>query len=210
MLATNSGLEQALGGARVIPLLTVDHPRDTVPVARALLAGGLAVVEVALRTGGAMAAIGAIAEQVHGMTVGAGTVLDASAVREAKDAGAAFIVSPGLSAEVVAASADAGLPCLPGVTTATEVMRAHGMGLELLKFFPAEAAGGIGLLKALGGPFPHVRFCPTGGVTQANAADYLSLPNVFAVGGSWLTPRAAVSANEWDHVTALARDAARL
>ena len=194
----------------VIPVIVIQHLADAVPLARALVAGGVRVLEVTLRTPVALAAIEAIARAVPEAIVGAGTLRSAADARAAKDAGSAFGVSPGYTAAVGAACRAAGLPLLPGVATASEVMAAQADGLTFLKFFPATAAGGVPMLKALAGPFPDVRFCPTGGVTLATAPQFLALPNVAVCGGSWLTPADAVAAGDWPRITQLAADCAAL
>ena len=202
-------LELAAHGP-VIPVIVLDRVADAVPLARALVAGGVRVLEVTLRTPAALAGIEAIARAVPEAIVGAGTLRSAADARAARAAGSAFGVSPGYTAAVAAACRDAGLPLLPGVATASEVMAAQADGLHFLKFFPASAAGGIALLEALAGPFPDVRFCPTGGITPATAPLFLALPNVPVCGGSWLTPAAAVAAADWGRITQLARTAAGL
>ena len=194
----------------VIPVIVLDRVADAVPLARALGAGGVRVLEITLRTPAALAGIEAIARAVPEAIVGAGTLRSAADARAARAAGSAFGVSPGYTAAVAAACRDAGLPLLPGVATASEVMAAQADGLHFLKFFPASAAGGIALLEALAGPFPDVRFCPTGGITPATAPLFLALPNVPVCGGSWLTPAAAVAAADWGRITQLARTAAGL
>ena len=194
----------------VIPVIVIDRLEDAVPLAEALVAGGVRVLEVTLRTPVALQAIEAMARSVPGAIVGAGTIRSAADARAAKAAGAVFGVSPGYTAEVGAACRDVGLPLLPGVATASEVMSAQADGLSFLKFFPATAAGGIPMLKALAGPFPDVVFCPTGGITLATAPDFLALPNVKVCGGSWLTPADAVAAGDWARITRLAREAAAL
>jgi 2-dehydro-3-deoxyphosphogluconate aldolase/(4S)-4-hydroxy-2-oxoglutarate aldolase len=198
------------GHGPVIPVIVLQRVADAVPLARALAAGGVRVLEVTLRTPAALACIEAIAREVPEAIVGAGTVRSAADVRAARDVGARFAVSPGYTGEVGAACRDAGLPLLPGVATASEVMRAQADGFSFLKFFPATAAGGVPLLKALAGPFPDVAFCPTGGITAETAPQFLALPNVRVVGGSWLTPTDAVDAGDWARITALARAAAAL
>ncbi|MCI1191806.1 bifunctional 4-hydroxy-2-oxoglutarate aldolase/2-dehydro-3-deoxy-phosphogluconate aldolase [Calidifontimicrobium sp. SYSU G02091] len=198
------------GHGPVIPVIVLQRVADAVPLARALVAGGVRVLEVTLRTPAALACIEAIAREVPDAIVGAGTVRSVGDARAARDAGARFAVSPGYTGEVGAACRDAGLPLLPGVATASEVMRAQADGFSFLKFFPATAAGGVPLLKALAGPFPDVAFCPTGGITAETAPQFLALPNVRVVGGSWLTPTDAVDAGDWARITALARAAAAL
>lgn len=194
----------------VIPVIVIDRLEDAVPLARALVAGGVKVLEVTLRTPVALAAIEAMAREVPGAIVGAGTIRSAADARAARQAGAVFGVSPGYTAEVGAACRDVGLPLLPGVATASEVMAAQADGLSFLKFFPATAAGGIPMLKALAGPFPDVAFCPTGGITLQSAPEFLALPNVKVCGGSWLTPADAVKAGDWGRITRLAAEAAAL
>jgi 2-dehydro-3-deoxyphosphogluconate aldolase/(4S)-4-hydroxy-2-oxoglutarate aldolase len=194
----------------VIPVIVLDRVEDAVPLARALVAGGVRVLEVTLRTPAALACIEAIARAVPEAVVGAGTIRSAADARAAKAAGSAFGVSPGYTAGVGAACRDAELPLLPGVATASEVMAAQADGLSFLKFFPATAAGGIPMLKALGGPFPDVVFCPTGGITPETAPQFLALPNVLVCGGSWLTPADAVAAGDWARITQLARAATAL
>jgi 2-dehydro-3-deoxyphosphogluconate aldolase/(4S)-4-hydroxy-2-oxoglutarate aldolase len=194
----------------VIPVIVIDRLQDAVPLARALVAGGVKVLEVTLRTPVALEAIAAMSAAVPEAVVGAGTLRSAADVRAAKAAGAVFGVSPGYTAEVGAACRAEGLPLLPGVATASEVMAAQADGLSFLKFFPATAAGGIPMLKALAGPFPDVVFCPTGGISLATAPDFLALPNVKVCGGSWLTPADAVAAGDWARITALAQGAAAL
>ena len=193
----------------VIPVIVIDRLEDAVPLAHALVAGGVKVLEVTLRTPVALDAIRAMA-QVPGAIVGAGTIRSAADARAAKAAGAVFGVSPGYTAEVGAACREVGLPLLPGVATASEVMAAQADGLNFLKFFPATAAGGIPMLKALAGPFPDVVFCPTGGISLQTAPDFLGLPNVKVCGGSWLTPADAVKAGDWARITRLAQEAQAL
>ncbi|WP_374672940.1 bifunctional 4-hydroxy-2-oxoglutarate aldolase/2-dehydro-3-deoxy-phosphogluconate aldolase [Ideonella sp.] len=194
----------------VIPVIVVDRVDDAVPLARALVAGGVKVLEVTLRTPAALAAIAAMVREVPGAIVGAGTVRTAEDARAARDAGAAFAVSPGYTAALGAACRGIGLPLLPGVATASEVMAAQDEGLSFLKFFPAVAAGGVPMLKSLAGPFPDVLFCPTGGITRESAPQFLALPNVSVCGGSWLTPADAIRAGDWDRVRRLAAEAAAL
>jgi 2-dehydro-3-deoxyphosphogluconate aldolase/(4S)-4-hydroxy-2-oxoglutarate aldolase len=194
----------------VIPVIVIDRLEDAVPLARALVAGGVKVLEVTLRTPVALAAIEAMVREVPGAIVGAGTIRSAADARSARQAGAVFGVSPGYTPEVGAACRDVGLPLLPGVATASEVMAAQADGLSFLKFFPATAAGGIPMLKALAGPFPDVSFCPTGGITLQSAPEFLALPNVKVCGGSWLTPADAVKAGDWGRITRLAAGASAL
>ena len=195
--------------APVIPVITVSDPDTAVPLAEALVAGGLPVLEVTLRTPVALDAITAMGA-VPGAVVGAGTVLSPADLRAAKAAGARFAVSPGSSAALIEASVSEALPLLPGGVTATEVMALIHRGYTMAKFFPAEASGGAALVKALGAPLPQIAFCPTGGVTPDNARDYLALPNVVCVGGSWMLPGEKIASGDWDGVERLARTAAAL
>ena len=194
----------------VIPVIVIERVQDAVPLARALVDGGVRVLEITLRTPVALAAIEAIARAVPQAIVGAGTIRSAADAQAAKNAGSQFGVSPGYTAAVGAACHAAGLPLLPGVATASEVMAAQADGLEFLKFFPATAAGGIAMLKALAGPFADLNFCPTGGITAQTAPQFLALSNVKVCGGSWLTPSDAVRAGNWARITRLARAAAAL
>jgi 2-dehydro-3-deoxyphosphogluconate aldolase/(4S)-4-hydroxy-2-oxoglutarate aldolase len=195
---------------RVIPVVVLDRADQAVPLARALVAGGVRVIEMTLRTQAALAGIEAIARSVPEAVVGAGTVRHAADLRRAAAAGAAFAVSPGYSPALAAACSEAGLPLLPGAATATEVMAAANDGFDFLKFFPAEAAGGIPMLKSFAGPFADVAFCPTGGITRESATRYLALPNVLVCGGSWLTPADAVAAGDFARITRLAAEVAGL
>jgi 2-dehydro-3-deoxyphosphogluconate aldolase/(4S)-4-hydroxy-2-oxoglutarate aldolase len=205
----NNTLELA-GHGPVIPVIVLQRVQDAVPLAQALVAGGVRVLEVTMRTPVALQCIEAIARAVPEAIVGAGTIRSAADARAAKSAGSAFGVSPGYTAAVGAACREAGLPLLPGVATAGEVMAAQADGLSFLKFFPATAAGGIPMLKALGGPFPDVVFCPTGGITLQTAPQFLALSNVKVCGGSWLTPAEAVAAGDWALITRLALEASAL
>ncbi|MCW5612137.1 MAG: bifunctional 4-hydroxy-2-oxoglutarate aldolase/2-dehydro-3-deoxy-phosphogluconate aldolase [Rubrivivax sp.] len=198
------------GFGPVIPVIVLQREADAVPLARALVEGGVRVLEVTLRTPAALACIAAIAREVPQAIVGAGTVRGAADARAARAAGAAFAVSPGYTAKVGAACRELALPLLPGVATASEVMAASADGHRFLKFFPATAAGGLPMLKALAGPFADIAFCPTGGITAETAPQFLALPNVRVVGGSWLTPADAVAAGDWPRISALARAAAAL
>jgi 2-dehydro-3-deoxyphosphogluconate aldolase/(4S)-4-hydroxy-2-oxoglutarate aldolase len=206
----NAGLLAILKRAPVIPVLTVHGPDDAVPLAQALVDGGLPVLEVTLRTGGALKAIEAIAHAVPDAIVGAGTVLSASQVEEARSAGSRFLVSPGSTLKLADAATHAGIPLLPGVATASEAMAMAELGYHVLKFFPAEPAGGVAYLKSLSAPLPHLMFCPTGGIDETKAKSYLALPNVVCVGGSWITPADAVKAGEWKRITELAKACASL
>lgn len=203
-------LEKILTAAPVVPVLTIEDAATAVPLARALVAGGLAALEVTLRTEAGLDSIRAIAAEVEGADIGAGTVLNPAQLDAAVKAGAKFLVSPGATPALVAAAAGCLVPFLPGVATAGEAMSLADQGFSYLKFFPAEPAGGISYLKALAAPLPDIRFCPTGGVGSKNAAAYLALANVVCVGGSWVAPGDALAAGAWDKVTALAREAAAL
>lgn len=194
----------------VIPVIVIDEIGQAVPLARALVAGGVRVLEVTLRTRVALDAIRAIAREVPDAIVGVGTISMTEHFTQAIEAGARFGVSPGLTPDLAEAAHASGLPWLPGVMTPSDVIMARSAGFFALKLFPAEQAGGIGMLKALSGPFPDVTFCPTGGVTPASAASFLALPNVGCVGGSWLSPSAMIRARDWDAITALASAASRL
>ena len=194
----------------VVPVVVVDDLAQAVPVARALVAGGLPVIELTLRTPVALDAIRAIADEVPEILVGAGTVLTPGQAKEAKDAGAQFLVSPGATASLLAGMTDTGLPFLPGTATVSEVLAVLETGLTEMKFFPAEASGGTGFLSSIASPVPAARFCPTGGITTASAASYLALPNVGCVGGSWLTPKDALETGDWARVEQLAAKAAAL
>ncbi|HZC15148.1 MAG TPA: bifunctional 4-hydroxy-2-oxoglutarate aldolase/2-dehydro-3-deoxy-phosphogluconate aldolase [Caulobacteraceae bacterium] len=194
----------------VIPVLTIDRLEDAVPLARALVEGGLRPLEITLRTDCALEAIALIAREVPDAIVGAGTVLNAGDVDRAIRAGARFIVSPGLTDPLIAAALSNAVPFLPGVATAGEVMRGLDAGLTRFKFFPAESSGGAAALKSLYGPFAECRFCPTGGVSAASAPHYLALPNVACVGGAWVAPADAVKAGDWPRIAELARAAAAL
>jgi 2-dehydro-3-deoxyphosphogluconate aldolase/(4S)-4-hydroxy-2-oxoglutarate aldolase len=194
----------------VIPVIVLDRVEQAVPLARALVAGGVRVLEVTLRTPAALACIEAIARQVPEAVLGAGTLRTADDVHAAKSAGCVFGVSPGYTSTMGQTCMAAGLPLLPGVATSSEVMQANADGFTFLKFFPATAAGGVALLKAFAGPFPDVAFCPTGGITPETAPQFLALPNVKVCGGSWLTPADALAAGDWARITALAKATAAL
>ncbi|MBN9088502.1 MAG: bifunctional 4-hydroxy-2-oxoglutarate aldolase/2-dehydro-3-deoxy-phosphogluconate aldolase [Reyranella sp.] len=196
--------------APVIPVLTIERLADAVPLARALVAGGLSVLEITFRTGVALDALAAIAREVPEAVVGAGTVLDEAQLRQAIDAGAQFGVSPGCTDALARAVRDSGLPFLPGVQTVSEALALRERGFRLLKFFPADAAGGTTWLKAVAAPLAGLRFCPTGGIGIEIAPAYLALPNVACVGGSWVAPRDAVAAGDWSRVERLAKAAAAL
>lgn len=194
----------------VVPVVTVEEVASVVPLARALLAGGVAIMEVTLRTPAALDAITALRSEVPEMTVGAGTVLSPTDAERARRAGAEFLVAPGLTPDLAAVLRDVPEPALPGAATVSEMMRALDWGFRTLKFFPAMAAGGPAFLRSVAAPLPQLEFCPTGGVSEANAADWLSLPNVVCVGGTWVTPPGLVRAAAWDQITVLARDSSLL
>jgi len=192
----------------VIPVLTIERAADAVPLARALVAGGLHVIEVTLRTKAAMDAIRAIAAEVPDCIVGVGTVTKPADVAAAIAAGARYLVSPGTPTQLAAELADASVPALPGCATVTEAMTLSARGFRVLKFFPAEASGGTAWLKSVAAPLPDAKFCPTGGIDARNLAAYLGCPNVLAVGGSWVAPKDAIASGDWARVTRLASEAA--
>ena len=194
----------------VIPVIVINRLEDAVPMAQALVDGGVRVLEVTLRTPIALQCMEAIARSVPGAILGAGTVRSAADAQAAKDVGCSFAVSPGYTSAIGQACRDIGLPLLPGTATGSEVMQANADGYFFLKFFPAMQAGGIAMLKALAGPFTDVVFCPTGGITLQTAPQFLALPNVKVCGGSWLTPAEAVAAKDWARITQLAREASAL
>jgi 2-dehydro-3-deoxyphosphogluconate aldolase/(4S)-4-hydroxy-2-oxoglutarate aldolase len=194
----------------VVPVLVIKDLAHAVPLARALVAGGLKAIEITMRTPVALEAIRAVAEEVEGAVPGAGTVLNAKQYHQAVEAGSQFIVSPGTTLELLDVARKSPVPLLPGAATPSEVMALREEGYEVLKFFPAEQAGGAAYLKSLSSPLAGMLFCPTGGITPDNARDYLSLPNVVCVGGSWVAPNALVEAGDWDGITRLATEASRL
>jgi 2-dehydro-3-deoxyphosphogluconate aldolase/(4S)-4-hydroxy-2-oxoglutarate aldolase len=199
-----------LRATRIVPVIVIKDLAHAVPLAKALVEGGLNILEVTLRTDVALTAIAAIAKEVKGAIVGAGTVINARQFSAAAEAGSKFVVSPGLTDEVVKAARDHDVPILPGVATASEIMQGLSLGLSTFKFFPAETSGGAPAIKALGGPFPQVRFCPTGGIGPKNLSSYLSLPNVIAAGGSWMVPSDLNEANAFARATVMAREAKAL
>ena len=203
-------VEDILRAGPVMPVVVIDDAAHAVPLARALVAGGIRAIEITLRTGAALDAIQAISREVPDAIPGVGTALTGADVLAALEAGARFIVSPGATPALMDAAIGSGLPFLPGVATASELMAGMAAGLSAFKFFPAAQAGGVEALKALAGPFPSARFCPTGGVSAANAATYLALPNVLCVGGSWIAPREAIAAGDFAKIEQLAREAAGL
>jgi 2-dehydro-3-deoxyphosphogluconate aldolase/(4S)-4-hydroxy-2-oxoglutarate aldolase len=199
-----------LGGQPVIPVLKVKDAADAVPLARALAAGGLRMIEITLRTKDALEAIRRVAGEVEEAIVGAGTVLDPKQFAEAAAAGSKFIVSPGVTASLIAAQGDSEVPLLPGAITPGEVMMALEAGISFQKFFPAEQAGGTVFLRSLASPLAAVRFCPTGGISALNAPEYLAVPNVVCVGGSWVAPDEMIREGKWDMIESLARQASEL
>ena len=200
-------LDQVLRAAPIIPVITIEHAKDAVPLARALVAGGIKAVEITLRTPAASAAAVAIIRDVPEALVGIGTVLTPHDLTTARTLKARFALSPGATPELLDAAAEGTLPFIPGVQTASELMAALARGFDVVKFFPAAQAGGIAALRALAGPFPHARFCPTGGIGEENFADWLAQPNVVSVGGSWLASTADIRAGNWDAIAARARRA---
>lgn len=202
-----AALEKILVPARIVPVLTIDRVEDGVPLARALVAGGVKVLEVTFRTEAAAEAAKAIIAEVPDAIVGMGTVLSGDDLRRAQALGAQFAVSPGATTELLDAAANSALPLLPGVATSSEIMRAQAKGFNLLKFFPAEQAGGVPMLRALAGPFPNTRFCPTGGISEGNIATWLAEPNVVAAGGSWLCPASDIKSGNWEIITGRCIDA---
>lgn len=190
----------------VIPVVVIEDPADAVPLARALVAGGIGVIEVTLRTPTALESVRRIAAEVPEIVLGAGTILAPADAAASAQAGARFLVSPGTTPSVLAAMVDTGLPLLPGAATVSEAMALREQGHTQLKFFPAEPAGGAPYLKAVGGPLPDLRICPTGGITPERARDYLALPSVTCVGGTWIAPASAIAAHDWAGITATARE----
>lgn len=207
---TSSAIVRIMRTTPVIPVITIEQPEQALPLAEALVAGGLPVLEITLRTPHALAAITAIRQALPTAIVGAGTVISRVNYQQALDAGATFIVSPGFTPELLACAKSSAIPFLPGVNTPSEIMQLLSHGITSMKFFPAEAAGGVPMLKAIGAPLPQALFCPTGGITPANAKDYLALPNVACVGGSWMVKKELVQAQRWDDIRALAQAAALL
>jgi 2-dehydro-3-deoxyphosphogluconate aldolase / (4S)-4-hydroxy-2-oxoglutarate aldolase len=202
------GIEHFLRLSPVMPVVVIEDAERAPDLARAFLRGGIRVIEVTLRTPAALRAIEAISRAEPDISVGAGTVLSASDLQSAANAGAAFAISPGCTVPLLEAGREAPIPYLPAVATPSEVMKGLAAGYRFFKFFPAEAAGGIPMLKSFAGPFPEVRFCPTGGITQSTVRSYLELPNVLCAGGSWLSPAEALAARDWARIEALAATAA--
>uniref|UniRef100_A0A832EJ84 2-dehydro-3-deoxy-phosphogluconate aldolase n=1 Tax=Desulfacinum infernum TaxID=35837 RepID=A0A832EJ84_9BACT len=199
--------EAVLRQGPVVPVMVIQNLDQALPLARALLAGGIRVLEITLRTPVALEAIRVIRREVPGAVVGAGTVTRTEELTAAAEAGAVFAVSPGLTPELLEAAHRGPIALIPGIATVSEVMTGMARGYDHFKFFPAEAAGGVKMLNAIAGPFPRITFCPTGGIGPANYRDYLALKNVACIGGSWVAPQDALDAGNWEHITALARDA---
>jgi 2-dehydro-3-deoxyphosphogluconate aldolase / (4S)-4-hydroxy-2-oxoglutarate aldolase len=210
MRSTMAEASAVLRVSPVIPVVTIDDPQDAVPLAQALVHGGVKIIELTLRTDSALTSLKLIAEEVPDILVGAGTILTPGQADAAMQAGAKFLVSPGVTPALLTSLLALDVPVLPGVATVGEVMAVLEAGLDAMKFFPAGPAGGPSYLAAIGAPIPQVQFCPTGGISLATAPDYLKLPNVSCVGGSWLTPAAAVDAKDWGRITALAAEVAAL
>jgi len=199
-----------LDGQPVIPVLKIGNVAHAVPLARALVAGGLPAIEITLRTPAALDAIRAVAKEVPEAVVGAGTILSGEDFVKAADAGSRFIVSPGSTPELLETAEKSDVPLLPGATTPSEIMALQARGYEILKFFPAEQSGGLPFLKALASPLAAIRFCPTGGISLKNAPNYLAQPNIVCVGGSWVAPDADIEAGNWQRIEELAREASQL
>lgn len=206
----NQGLAPLLSLAPVVPVLTIEHVDHALPLAHALVKGGLPLLEITLRTEAALEAIEVIGKEVDGAVVGAGTVLGADQLEDVAKVGAKFAVSPGVTGSLLDAAKDSPVSLLPGTANASDVMRLLDQGYSFMKFFPAEPAGGTAYLKSLASPLPAATFCPTGGIGLKNAKDYLALSNVICVGGSWVAPADKVAAGDWSAIEALARDAADL
>jgi 2-dehydro-3-deoxyphosphogluconate aldolase/(4S)-4-hydroxy-2-oxoglutarate aldolase len=203
-------IKEVMTTSPVMPVMVINQLDQAVPLAKALVDGGLKVLEITLRTPVALDAIRKIKAEVPGAIVGAGTIINTETLQQAIDAGAEFIVSPGVTDSVIDAAIASGVPILPGVITPSEVMKLLEKGITAMKFFPAEAAGGIPMLKSIGAPLPQVTFCPTGGVNPKNAPEYLALSNVACVGGSWMAPADLVNAGDWAEITRRAAEAAKL
>jgi 2-dehydro-3-deoxyphosphogluconate aldolase / (4S)-4-hydroxy-2-oxoglutarate aldolase len=210
MTQTNSAFLRPTFVSRVVPVIVITRPEQAVPLANALLEGGIDVMEITLRHEAGLAAIEQVAKFVPLMHVGAGTVTRVEEIARVQAAGATFALSPGMTEALVQAAAQSKLPFMPGVMTPGEVMAARGYGFGLVKLFPAAQAGGIAMLKAMGGPFADMRFCPTGGVSLSNLSEFLKQPNVAMVGGSWLTPLEVVERGDWKEITRLAREATEI
>ncbi len=203
-------IEEIMKTSPVVPVMVIDNIDDAVPLAKALVEGGLRVLEITLRTAPALEAIKRIKASVPDAIVGAGTIINTQTLQASIEVGAEFIVTPGSTTAIIDAAQAAGIPILPGVNTPSEAMALLEKGITEMKFFPAEAAGGIPMLKSIAGPLPQIQFCPTGGVNPGNAKDYLSLKNVACVGGSWMAPADLVNSGDWDEITRRAREASAL
>jgi 2-dehydro-3-deoxyphosphogluconate aldolase/(4S)-4-hydroxy-2-oxoglutarate aldolase len=199
--------EEVLRQGPVVPVMVIQKLEQAVPLARALVAGGIRVLEITLRTPAAMEAIRIISREVPGAMVGAGTVTRSEELAAVAEAGAIFAISPGLTVELLDAANQGPIPLIPGIATISELMTGMARGYSHFKFFPAEAAGGVKMIQAIAGPFPQITFCPTGGITLANYRDYLALKNVACIGGSWVAPQGAMDQGDWTRITALAREA---
>ncbi len=199
--------EKILTTGPVVPVIVVNKLEHAVPMAKALVAGGVRVLEVTLRTPVAMEALRLMIKEVPDAIVGAGTVINTQQLQEVTEAGAQFVISPGITEPLLKAAVEGPVPLIPGISTVSELMTGMDYGLREFKFFPAEANGGVKALQAIGGPFPQVRFCPTGGISPANYRDYLALKSVLCIGGSWLVPNDALESGDWDRITRLAREA---
>ena len=202
-----SSIREILVGHPVIPVVTIDDEDKIIPVGEALLEAGIGVIEITLRTDASLNAIARVSTSLPELVAGAGTVTNVQAITKAKDAGSRFLVTPGLTENLLKAIAESGLPCLPGISTAGDILRGQEAGLDTFKFFPAEAAGGIAKLRALAAPFGDARFCPTGGISIDNMTTYLSLDCVFSVGGTWIAPTDLIAAGAWADITRLAKEA---
>ena len=198
---------EILGQGPVVPVMVIHQLAQAVPLARALVAGGIRVLEITLRTPVAIEAIRTISREVEGVFVGAGTVTNGEELAEVAAAGAVFAISPGLTVELLDSANQGTIPLIPGIATVSELMAGMARGYSHFKFFPAEAAGGVKMLKAIAGPFPQITFCPTGGITPANYREYLALKNVACIGGSWVAPQEAMDRGDWPQISALAREA---
>ncbi len=205
-----ASIKDIMNTSPVIPVMVINQLEHAVPLAHALVEGGLKVLEITLRTPVALDAIKRIKAEVPGAIVGAGTVINLDTLQQAIDAGSEFLVSPGVTESLIDTALKSGVPILPGVISPSEVMRLMEKGITEMKFFPAEAAGGVPMMKSIGGPLPQVTFCPTGGVNPKNAVDYLALKNVACVGGSWMAPADLVDKEDWEEITRRAREAAQL
>jgi 2-dehydro-3-deoxyphosphogluconate aldolase/(4S)-4-hydroxy-2-oxoglutarate aldolase len=200
-------LVKLLARSPVLPVVTIDDARSATPLAQALLRGGITAIEVTLRTEAGLESIAQIAKQVPDMLVGAGTVLSPKDLLACAAAGAAFAVSPGATSQLLTAAKSSSIPLLPGISTTSDIMQGLEHGIEFFKFFPAATSGGVAALQAFAGPFARLRFCPTGGINLSSAPSYLALKNVVCIGGSWITPTAAIQKNDWDAIERLAREA---